>query len=49
MKNDSYKTESVILAPFGGGRYEYIGLIIKEALYETLSSTPFIIPADPGP
>ena len=33
----------------GGGTHGHIGLIMKPALYRTLSDVPYSIPVDPGP
>ena len=43
-----YANAATIATPLGGGQHGHIGLIMKEALYLTLSTVPFLRPADPG-
>ena len=49
MMQSLYGNIATIKTPLGGGRHVHFGLILKEALYTTLSETPFIVPQDPGP
>ena len=44
-----YANAATIASPLGGGQHGHIGLIMKPALYQTLSAVPFIHPIDPGP
>ena len=49
IKNELYANAAVIPTTLGGGQHGHIGLIMPAPLYATLSNTPFIFPADPGP
>ena len=49
MVQHMYANAATIATPLGGGQHGHIGLIMKQALYQTLSETPFIAPPDPGP
>ena len=49
VKTELYANAAVIPTTLGGGQLGHLGLVMPPALYETLSETPFIIPADPGP
>ena len=44
-----YANAATVRSPLGGGQHGHIGLIMKPALYQTLSATAFIRPNDPGP
>ena len=44
-----YTNAATISSVLGGGQHRHIGLIMKAALYQTLSETPFTAPVDPGP
>ena len=48
MKTELFANAAVIPTTLGGGQHGHLGLIIQPALYETLSETPFMIPADLG-
>ena len=44
-----YANAATVTCPLGGGQHGHIGLIMKPALYQTLSATAFVRPLDPGP
>ena len=44
-----YANAATLTTTSGGGMHGHIGLIMKPALYRTLSDTPYVIPVDPGP
>ena len=44
-----YANAATILSSLGGGQHGHIGLIMKAALYQTLSDTSFTALLDPGP
>ena len=49
LKAELFANAAVIPTPLGGGQHGHIGLVMKQQLYSTLSSTPFVLPEDPGP
>jgi len=44
-----YANAATLTSTMGGGKHGHIGLIMKPALYRTLSTTPYETPVDPGP
>ena len=44
-----YANAATVSCPLGGGQHGHIGLIMKPALYQTLSEAAFVRPLDPGP
>ena len=44
-----YANAASLATTYGGGRHGHIGLIMKPAIYATLSETPYATPIDPGP
>ena len=44
-----YANAATLSTTIGGGIHGHIGLIMKPALYRTLSAIPYVIPVDPGP
>ena len=49
MKSDLFANAAVIPTTLGGGQHGHIGLVMKNQLNHTLSSTAFIIPNNLGP
>lgn len=44
-----YANAATVSCSLGGGQHGHIGLIMKPALYQTLSAAAFVRPSDPGP
>ena len=44
-----YANAAMLPTTTGGGTHGHIGLIMKPALYNTLSEMPYEIPFDPDP
>ena len=44
-----YANAATLPTTTGGGTHGHIGLIMKPALYSTLSEIPYTVPVDPGP
>lgn len=49
MMQTLYGNAATLATPLGGGHHGHVGLIMKDALYATLSPTQYIAPDDPGP
>ena len=49
LKGELFANAAVIPTTLGGGQHGHIGLVMNDQLYTTLSTTAFVIPADPGP
>jgi hypothetical protein len=48
MMTKLFGNASTLASPLGGGLHGHIGLIMRPALYATISDTPYAAPADPG-
>ena len=49
MTQELYANASSLPSTLGGGKHGHLGLIMKDALYSSITKSTFTIPADPGP
>ena len=48
ISQELYTNAATLACPNGGGKHGHIGMVMKPALYATLSSTPYEEPNNPG-
>jgi hypothetical protein len=49
MVQQLYGNAASLPTTLGGGAHGHIGLLMTQAIYATISATPYILPNDPGP
>ena len=48
LKNMLYANAATLPTTLGGGKHGHMGLIMDPTVYATISSTPYVIPQNPG-
>ena len=47
VSHELYTNAATLASPLGGGQHGHIGMVMKPALYATLSATPYVDPTAP--
>ena len=48
ISHELYTNAATLSSPLGGGKHGHIGMVMKPALYATLSATPYVEPQEPS-
>ena len=49
ISHELYTNAATLASPLGGGHHGHIGMVMKPALYSTLSAVPYVDPLEPSP